>query len=682
MNNPLLAEFDLPPFSQLQAEHFLPAVEQVLADNRRGIEALLEKGGPWSWESLAEPLEAFDDRLARVFSPISHLNNVRNEEAVREAFNACLEQITRYEAELGQNRGLYEAWQALKADTVWAGLDQAQRKTVDDTLRDFRLSGVALDEPERSRFREIQESLSRLQSRFEENVLDATQSWTLAVNDPARVAGIPEPDLARAKGRAADQEQDGWLFSLEFPDFLAIMQHADDRELRAQMHQANATRASEIGPQGGQFDNGPVMAEIIALRHEAARLLDFSDFAELSLATKMAESGDAVMGFLEDLLRRCRPAAEQEFAELAAFARESLGIETLQPWDTLYASEKRREALHAISDEQLRPYFPLEKVLSGLFEIAGELYGISVESQSKVDAWHEDVRLYELRDGESGERIGRLYVDLYARPGKRGGAWMDECINRRRTVEGLQTPVAYLTCNFGAPARGEVSLLNHDDVITLFHEFGHCLQHLLTEMNVSDVAGIHGVEWDAVELPSQFQEHFAWPREGIDRLAEHHDTGEPLPESLHQAMLSARNFQAAMKLVRQLEFAIFDMRLHREYRGQTGFDVQGLLDEVRKKVTVVPVADYDRFAHSFAHIFGGGYAAGYYSYLWAEVLSSDAFAAFEEAGLFDRETGQRFRRTVLGLGGSLPAADVFRQFRGRDPELSAFLRHHGIGDAA
>jgi len=682
MSNPLLADFDLPPFAALSAEHFLPAVEQVLADNRAGIQALLDQGGPWTWKNLAEPLEAFDDRLAKVFSPISHLNNVRNEEAVRNAFNDCLEQITRYEAELGQNRALYEAWQALKRDDVWSGLDQAQRKTVDDNLRDFRLSGVALEEPARSRFREIQESLSRLQNRFEENVLDATQAWTLHITDEDRLRGIPEPDLDRAAGRAADEGLSGCLFSLEFPDFLAIIQHAEDRELRAEMHRANATRASDTGPNGGEFDNGPIMSEILALRQEAASLLDLPDFAELSLATKMADSGAQVMAFLEDLLSRCRPAAQEEIAALSAFAQSELGLDKLEPWDVTWASEKRREALHAISDEMIRPYFPLEKVLNGMFEIAGQLYGIHVQQIETVDAWDEAVRLYELLDSDKDERIGRLYVDLYARPGKRGGAWMDECINRRVSDSGLQTPVAYLTCNFGAPAVGQPSLLNHDDVITLFHEFGHCLQHLLTNVDVSEVAGIRGVEWDAVELPSQFQEHFAWPREGIDRVAEHYDTGEAVPEPLHQAMLAARNFQAAMRLVRQIEFALFDLRLHREYRLDEPLNVQKLLSEVREHVSVVPVADYDRFANSFAHIFGGGYAAGYYSYLWAEVLSSDAFSVFEEQGLFDNETGRRFRDTVLGLGGSQPAAEVFRLFRGRNPEIGAFLRHYGIGDAA
>ncbi|MCP1728246.1 oligopeptidase A [Natronospira proteinivora] len=682
MSNPLLQDFDLPPFGQLEASHFVPAVETVLADNRQAIEALANQSGPFDWDSLAEPLAEVDDRLARVFSPISHLNNVRNDDAVRTAFEQCLALISRYEAEMGQHRGLYEAWCQLRGGPNWAGLNTAQRKTVEDKLRDFKLAGVGLDEPARSRFRTLQEKLSEHQNRFEQNVLDATEAWQCHVSDPARIQGIPEPDLARAAGRAETGGLDGWLFTLAFPDYLAIMQHADDRSLREEIHRAHATRASDQGPDAGRFDNGPIMNEILAMRQESADLLGYPDFAELSLATKMADSGDAVAAFLADLQARSCPAAEKEFEALQDYARESLGIASLAPWDITWASEKRRLACHAISDEQLRPYFPLERVLSGMFDIAGELYGFSVQSLSDFDSWHEDVRLYELIDDDSGEGIGRLYLDLHARDGKRGGAWMDECISRRRQGKDLQTPVAYLTCNFGAPAADQPSLLNHDDVITLFHELGHCLQHLLTQVDVSNVAGIHGVEWDAVELPSQFQEHFAWPRAGMDRIAAHYESDEPMPEALHQAMLSARNFQSAMKLLRQLEFATFDLRLHREYDGQGSGFIQDLLGEVRQSISVVPVADYDRFAHSFAHIFGGGYAAGYYSYLWAEVLSSDAFSAFEEQGLFDRETGRRFRDTVLGLGGSQPAAVVFRQFRGREPELSAFLRHHGISEAA
>jgi len=682
MNNPLLEEFDLPPFSRLKAEHFLPAIEQVLSDNRARIEDIVNQGGPWDWDKLAAPMAELDDRLARIFSPISHLNNVRNDESVRTAYNDCLAEITRYEAELGQHRALYEAWQGLKTGSAWEALDQAQRKTVDDRLRDFRLAGVGLDEPARSRFREIQSALARLQTQFEENLLDATQAWTCHVEDRQRLDGIPEVDLARAAQRAQQKDLDGWLFSLDFPDYFAIIQKANDRALRQEFHFAFTTRASDQGPMAGRFDNSPIMKEILTLRQEAAELIDYPDFVEVSLASKMAESGEQALSFLEDLKRRCQPAAQADFQALAGFARDELGIDELAPWDITWASEKRREAEHAISDEQIRPYFPLERVLDGCFSIAGDLYGFGVHAESNFERWHDDVRLYELRDRSSGERIGRLYLDLYARQGKRGGAWMDECVNRFRQGEQLQTPVAYLTCNFGAPVADAPSLLNHDDVITLFHELGHCLQHLLTQVDIPDVAGIHGVEWDAVELPSQFQEHFAWPRDGIDRIAAHHSSGEPMPEAVHQAMLSARNFQSAMKLLRQIEFATFDLTLHREWAVSGPLDIHGLLSEVRQEVSVVPIADYDRFAHSFAHVFGGGYAAGYYSYLWAEVLSSDAFSAFEENGLFDAKTGHRFRDTVLGLGGSETAAEVFQRFRGRPANMDAFIRHHGIGAPA
>lgn len=680
MRNPLLDSFDLPPFSRLRAEHFEPAIDQVLADNRRAIAELKAGGGPWTWARLGAPLEALEDRLARVFAPIGHLNNVANDAEVREAFNNCLEKITRYATELGQDRDLYAAWQALADSDEYPQLDAARRKTVDDSLRDFRLSGVALEKDQGERFAEIQEELAKLQTRFEENLLDATQNWHCNVVEQERVRGIPEPDLERAAARARERGEKGWTFSLEFPDYFAILQNCEDRALRQEMHRAFMTRASDLGQDGSRFDNSQVMDRIMALRAEAAKLLDYPHYAELSLATKMARDSDEVMGFLEGLKRRVQPAARREFAELEEFARSELGLERLEPWDVTWATEKCREARFAISDEMLRPWFELERVLAGMFRICERLYGIRIKAADPGECWHPDVRFYAIEDS-GGEIVGQLYLDLFARPGKRGGAWMDECRSRRATAEGVQTPVAFLTCNFGAPAGDQPSLLNHEDVLTLFHEFGHCLQHLLTRVNIAEVAGIHGVEWDAVELPSQFQENFAWTREGLDEIAAHYETGEPLPDALFERMQAARNFQAAMKLLRQLEFSLFDMRLHREYRrGET--DIAGLLHEVREQIAVVPVAEYDRFAHGFGHIFGGGYAAGYYSYLWAEVLSSDAFSAFEEEGLFNAETGRRFRETVLALGGSRPAAEVFRSFRGRDVELEAFLRHHGIDEAA
>lgn len=680
MSNPLLENFDLPPFSRLRAEHFEPAIDQVLAENRQAIADIKAGGGPWTWERLGVPLEALEDRLSRVFAPIGHLNNVANDEAVREAFNRCLEKLTRYATELGQDQELYRAWQSLAESEEYSRLDPARRKTVDDTLRDFRLSGVALPEAQRKRFAEIQEELARLQTRFEENLLDATHAWHRNVTSDEEVRGIPEADRERAAARARERGESGWTFSLEFPDYFAVMQNGDHRPLRREMHEAFLTRASDQGPMAGDYDNSPIMDRILALRSEAAELLAYPHYAELSLATKMARDSDQVMDFLQDLLERVRPAAREEFDALEQYARDELGLDRLQPWDVAWASEKRREARFAISDERLRPWFEPERVLAGMFRICERLFGIRIEANEPGETWHPDVRFYALRDPD-GSLVGRLYLDLFARPGKRGGAWMDECRGRRVTPEGVQTPVAFLTCNFGAPAGDQPSLLSHEDVLTLFHEFGHCLQHLLTRVDVAEVSGIRGVEWDAVELPSQFQENFAWTREGLDEIGAHYRTGEPLPEELFANMQAARNFQAAMKLLRQIEFSLFDMRLHREYQGGHT-RITTLLDEVRQSVSVVPVAEYDRFAHGFGHVFGGGYAAGYYSYLWAEVLSSDAFAAFEDSGVFDPETGKRFRDTVLALGGSRPAAEVYRSFRGRDAALEPFLRHYGITEAA
>ncbi|MDD2767145.1 MAG: oligopeptidase A [Methylococcus sp.] len=681
MTNPLLENYELPPFSRIEASQVLPAVRQILDESRSGVDALLERGGPFTWASLVEPLDDLDDRLNKAWSPVGHLNAVMNSEALREAYNGSLPLLSEYATEMGQNAALYAAFREVAEGVEYARLDTAQRKTVDNALRDFRLSGVALEGEQKARFKAIAQELSQLGSRFSDNVLDATKGWSRHIEDEALLAGLLETDLAVARQAAEDEGKSGWVFGLAFPSYIAIMTYADDRALREEFYRAYATRASETGPQGGRWDNGEVMEKILALRHEEAGLLGFSNYAELSLATKMAESPEQVLSFLNDLAEKALPVARRDLEELRVFARDQHGIETLQSWDMTYYSEKLREHKYAFSEEEVKAYFPAERAVSGLFAVVQRLYGLDIERRDGVDVWHPDVRYYEILD-RTGELRGGFYLDLYARPSKRGGAWMDECVSRRRVGGSIQSPAAYLTCNFIPPAGDEPALLRHDDVVTLFHEFGHGLHHLLTRVEYLGVSGIRGVEWDAVELPSQFMENFCWEREALGLISGHYRTGESLPDALLAKMLAAKNFQAGMQTVRQLEFALLDFRIHRDYDPARGGRVYETLDEVRRQVSVLPPPAYNRFPHSFQHIFGGGYAAGYYSYKWAEVLSSDAFSLFEERGIFDPETGHAFLSNVLEQGGRRGALESFVAFRGREPEVDALLRHSGMLEPA
>jgi len=677
MSNPLLDDTDLPRFDAIEPDHVVPAVDALLAQQRAAIDALVSGAVPRTWDGVMQPQEDLDDRLSRAWAPVSHLHSVRDTPALREAYGEALEKITDWETELGQNRDLYEAVRAVRDGAGFAALTPVQQRIVTESIRDFELSGVALEEPARSRYREIANELSKLSTEFEQALLDATDAWHLDVADAGALAGLPDSALALLRQYAQEAGTEGWRITLQHPSYVAVLTHADDRALRHTVYEAYATRASDQGPHAGRFDNAPRIERIMALRHEAAGLLGFPNAAEESLATKMAAESTRVLGFLRDLAARARPVAERELADLAAFARDTLGLDALAPWDVAYASEKLRIARYALAEEELKPYFPAERAIEGVFAVSERLFGVRFAARGGVPSWHPDVRYYDVLDA-GGAVLAGVYLDLYARSGKRGGAWMDVCRTRRRHAGGVQQPVAFLTCNFAPPAGELPSLLTHDDVVTLFHEFGHGLHHLLTEVDFPSAAGIAGVEWDAVELPSQFMENFCWHRGTLDLFARHWRTGEPLPDDLFRRMTAARHFHAGLFLVRQLEFALFDFRLHLEYDPTQGARALPLLEEVRREVAVVHPPSWHRFPHSFSHIFAGGYGAGYYSYLWAEVLSADAFARFEEAGVLDRGTGEAFRRAVLAVGGSRPALESFIAFRGREPDPTALLRSYGL----
>ncbi len=677
MSNPLLDLNNLPAFSRIRPEHIEPAIDELLQESRSLLHALLERNTTFTWENLLAPLEEQDNRIDRAWSPVTHLHSVADSEPLRAAYNACLPKLTDYATEMGQHEGLYRACLQIAGADGFQELRPAQRKVVENMLRDFRLSGVELGQEARKRFREIQLRLSQLQTRYEENLLDATRAWTLHLVDPARISGLPASALALAEAAAREAGKEGWLFTLEFPSYLPVMQYADDSDLRRSMYQAYVCRASSRGPDAGRWDNGPLMVEILALRRELAALLGYPTFADLSLVRKMAGSVPEVMQFLEQLARRARPMAVAELEELRAFSAEHHGVTRLEAWDVAYYSEKLRQHRYSLSHEELRPYFPVSRVLDGMFKIVGRLFGISIVERRGVDAWDPEVRFFDIRD-TSGELRGGFYLDLYARPNKRNGAWMDECAVRRRHDGELQLPIAYLTCNFPRPLGAEPSLLTHDDVMTLFHEFGHGLHHMLTKIDYAGVSGINGVPWDAAELPSQFLENWCWEREALSLIAGHFRSGAPLPEDLFQRLLKARNFQSGMQMVRQLEFALFDFRLHADSRAESEADIQSLLDEVRSQVAVIMPPEYNRFQNSFSHIFAGGYAAGYYGYKWAEVLSADAFSRFEENGIFDEATGRQFLHSILEQGGSRDPMDLFVEFRGRRPSMEPLLRHAGI----
>ncbi|MDG4549647.1 MAG: oligopeptidase A [Candidatus Contendobacter sp.] len=677
MTNPLLTAADLPAYAAIRPAHIEPAIDHWLAENRAEIERLLAANAVYGWDNLIRPLEELEDRLNKTWSPVNHLHSVCDSEDLRAAYNACLPKLSAYYSELGQHEALYRAYRQIAEGPEYARIDPAQRKVITDALRDFRLSGIALPPEQQARHKEIQRELTQLGAKFSENVLDATQGWTKLLTDAAQLAGLPESARALARQAAQQRGLDGWLVTLELPSYLPVLNYADDRELRRELYGAYCTRASDQGPNGGQWDNGPVMERILALRHELAQLLSFHDYTEYSLATKMADSPDQVLAFLADLAHRVRPQARRELAELQAFARERFGVDDLQAWDIGYYAEKLRQDRYRLSQEELRPYFPLPRVLAGLFAVAERLFGIAIRPLDPVEVWHPDVRAYEIVDA-AGQPRGRFYLDLYARPHKRGGAWMDGCLARRRLANAVRLPAAYLVGNFTPPVGDDPALLTHNEVLTLFHEFGHGLHHLLTTVDYLPVAGIHGVEWDAVELPSQFLENWCWAREALDLLAGHYQTGEPLPDDLYQRMVAAKHFQAGISMARQLEFGLFDFRLHRDYDPARGGRVLEMLDAVRQQVAVIIPPAWNRFANAFTHIFAGGYAAGYYSYKWAEVLSADAFSAFEESGIFNPATGARFRENILEAGGSRPALASFVAFRGREPRIEPLLRLSGI----
>ena len=678
MNNPLLSNNTiLPLFSKIKPEHIEPAITQLLEEARTVVKKHLQATTEYTWENLIEPLENAEDKLNKAWSPVSHMNAVVNTDELRLAYNACLPKLSDYSTEMGQNEQLFNAYKVIADSNKFATLDSAQKKIIQNALRDFRLSGVDLDNEKKQRYKEISQELSRLASNYEENLMDATNAWSKVIRNEQDLAGLPPSALAQAKQTAESQDQDGWMITLQFPSYQAIMTYADDRELRREHYEAYATRASDQASDNEQWDNSLLMEQILELRHEKAQLLGFNNYAELSLATKMAKQPEEVMNFLEDLADKSWRQARKDFADLQSFAKQYHGINNLQSWDLTYYSEKMRQHFYQLSQEEVKAYFPITRVLPGLFAVVEKLYGLQISEISDFDSWHPDVRFFQIHD-EFGVLRGKFYFDLYARTKKRGGAWMDDCVGRKKINDQIQTPIAYLTCNFTPPTSTEPSLLSHDDVTTLFHEFGHGLQHMLTKIDYLGVSGINGVEWDAVELPSQFMENWCWEQEALALISGHYQTGEPLPDTLFNKMLAAKNFQAGMMTVRQLEFSLFDFRIHKDYDPEKGARIYPILEQVRAQVAVINPPKFNRFAHSFSHIFAGGYAAGYYSYKWAEVLSSDAFSLFEEKGIFNQETGKLFLTTILETGGSADAMALFIKFRGRKPTIDALLKHNGI----
>jgi oligopeptidase A len=676
MTNPITDLSSLPQFSAIKPEHIQPAIEEAIEACKTKITEVLNSG-QYSWDGLVAPIEEIDDELSRKWSPVSHMNSVISNDELREAHDACLPALSEYGTWVGQNTKLYDAYCKIKASAEFSDLSEAQQKVITQAIRDFKLSGVALDDTKKARYAEVKSRLSDLGSTFSNNVMDATLGWQKHITDQAELSGLPESALGAAKQLAESKDLEGWLFTLDIPSYLPVMTHANSSELREEMYRAYTSRASDQGPNAGKWDNTEIINETLTLRQELAQLLGFKHFADYSLASKMANSGEQVNGFLQDLAKRSKPQAQQDIDTLTAFAKEHYQAAKLQAWDFAYYSEKLKEQTYKISDEQLRPYFPENKVVKGLFEVVSRLYNLTITGRNDVETWHKDVRFYDIHD-QTGELRGSFYLDLFAREKKRGGAWMDECQVRRQKVDGSQQyPVAYLTCNFNGPVGDNPALFTHDEVVTLFHEFGHGLHHMLTKINVGGVSGINGVAWDAVELPSQFLENWCWQPEALNFISGHFETGKALPQTLLDNMLAARNFQSAMQMLRQLEFSLFDFSLHENFvAGKT--NVQQFLNQVRKQVAVIIPPSFNRFQNSFGHIFAGGYAAGYYSYKWAEVLSSDAFSRFEEEGIFNQQTGSDFLTNILEMGGSKEPMEMFVAFRGREPKVDALLRHSGI----
>ncbi|MDO8464754.1 MAG: M3 family metallopeptidase [Gallionella sp.] len=672
--NPLLDFSGLPRFAEIKPEHVAPAIDQLLAENRALIERLLVDDAQPCWQDFIVPMENANERLARAWGPVGHLNAVMNSPELREVYNTTLPKITQYYAELGQNLALFEKFKTLRNSPEFAGLSTARKKIIENELRDFRLGGAELPEDKKARYLEIQERLAELSSRFSDNLLDATNDYTLIIEDKNELSGLPEDVLQAAQEAAQAAGKTGWLFTLKAPSYMPVMQFADNRTLRETMYHAYGTRASEFGKP--EWDNTALMDEIVRLRGEESRLLGFANFGELSLASKMAESPQQVVEFMRELAQRARPFAEKDLAELCEFARAELGLQELHSWDVGYASEKLREKRYAFSEQEVKQYFPEDAVLPGMFRLVEMLYGLQIKA-SIAPVWHDDVRFFDIRDAQ-GQLVGQFYLDMYARNSKRGGAWMDDVITRRRLAAKIQTPVAYLNCNFSPPVGGKPAVFTHDEVITLFHETGHGLHHLLTEVEDLAVSGINGVEWDAVELPSQFMENFCWEWDVLRGMTRHVDSSQPLPRALFDKMLAAKNFQSGLQTLRQIEFALFDMLMHSNFEAGGNKSILQLLDEVRAEVAVLIPPAFQRFPHSFSHIFAGGYAAGYYSYKWAEVLSADAYSLFEENGVLNPDVGARFRSEILAMGGSRGAMDSFSAFRGREPSIDALLRHNGL----
>ena len=671
--NPLLHFSGLPHFDQIKPEHVTPAIDQLLAESRALVAHLQTDVTVPSWENFVHPLDDAEEKLSRAWSQVSHTNSVINTPELREAYNANLTKLTAFYADMGQNEAMYARYKQLKAQPEFATMNMARKKIIENEIRDFRLSGAELPADKKARFKAIQEELSRLSSKFEENVMDSTDAFSLLVENEDELVGIPPDELQSAREAAEKDSKPGWKFTLHLPSYMPVLQYADNRALREKLYYAYATRASEFGKP--ELDNTALIGQILQLRAEAAALLGYANYAELSLATKMAQSPQEVTDFLRGLARRAKPFAGQDMTELQTYALK-LGLDQLQAWDVAYVSEKLREERYAFSDQEVKQYFPENRVLQGLFRVISGLYGVEVR-KANAAVWHADASFYEILD-KSGQLVGQFYLDLYARDKKRGGAWMDEAITRRRKAHGIETPVAYLTCNFAAPVGNKPALFTHDEVITLFHEFGHGLHHLLTKVEEYGVSGIKGVEWDAVELPSQFMENFCWEWDVLQHMTQHVETGAALPRALFDKMVAAKNFQAGMQMVRQIEFSLFDMRLHSEFDPTGNKTALQLLEEVRDEVAVVRPPAYNRFPNNFTHIFAGGYAAGYYSYKWAEVLSADAYSLFEENGVLCDETGQRFWNEILAQGGARSAMESFIAFRGREPTIDALLRHNGM----
>jgi oligopeptidase A len=678
--NPLLDFSGLPRFAEIKPEHVAPAVEQQLAENRAVLARLMSDDTQPTWQNFVLQMENANERLSRVWGPVNHLNAVMNSPELRTVYNATRPQITQYYAELGQNLDLFKKYKALRNSTEFAGLSAARKKIIENDLRDFRLGGAELPDDKKARYLEIQERRAELSSKFSDNLLDATNDYKLVIEDQAELSGLPDDVLQTAQEAARKADQTGWLFTLKAPSYMPVMQYADNRVLREKIYRAYSARASEFGKP--EWDNTALMDEIVQLRTEEARLLGFANYGELSLACKMANSPQQVVEFMRELAQRARPFAERDLAELREFARTELGLTDLQAWDISYSSEKLRQKQYAFSEQEVKQYFPEDAVLTGMFKLVETLYGLQIKPAS-APLWHEDVRFFDIRDQQE-QLVGQFYLDLYARNSKRGGAWMDSVITRRRLApdtaasSGIQTPVAYLICNFSAPVGGKPALFTHDEVTTLFHEFGHGLHHLLSEVEELSVSGINGVEWDAVELPSQFMENFCWEWDVVRGMTRHVDSGEQLPRTLFDKMLAAKNFQSGLQTLRQIEFALFDMLMHSSFEAGHGKTILQLLDEVRAEVAVLIPPAFNRFPHSFTHIFSGGYAAGYYSYKWAEVLSADAYSLFEENGVLNPDVGARFRNEILAMGGSRDAMQSFTAFRGREPSIDALLRHSGL----